>query len=104
MNAGTGSGQTLGSLSTTITSNLGGVGSLVVYLFGLVGLILTGMGLYGFYAAHSSPGGQHTHGKAAVMTLIGLILVGGIGYVISTGSATLGNTATQSNITTLTNP
>ena len=103
MNTGT-TGQTLGALSTTITSNLGGVGSLVVYLFGLVGIILTGMGLYGFYAAHSSPGGQHTHGKAAVMTLIGLILVGGIGYVISTGAATLGNTGASSNITTLTNP
>ena len=103
MNTGT-TGQTLGALSTTITSNMGGVGSLVVYLFGLVGLILTGMGLYGFYAAHSSPGGQHTHGKAAVMTIVGLILVGGIGYVISTGSATLGNTGASSNISTLTNP
>ena len=103
MNTGT-TGQTLGALSTTITSNLGGVGSLVVYLFGLVGIILTGMGLYGFYAAHSSPGGQHTHGKAAVMTIVGLILVGGIGYVISTGSATLGNTGASSNISTLTNP
>ena len=103
MNTGT-TGQTLGALSTTITSNLGGVGSLVVYLFGLVGIVLTGMGLYGFYAAHSSPGGQHTHGKAAVMTIVGLILVGGIGYVISTGSATLGNTGASSNITTLTNP
>jgi hypothetical protein len=84
-------GQTAGSMATGIITGTQGIGALIMYVFALVGVILTGMGIHGFYA-HSKdgqgrPGGIRT---AATQTIVGIILAGGLLYMINSGSTTMG--------------
>ena len=86
-------GQNFGAMSQGVISNMAGVGTLIMYVFALVGVIMTGMGIHGFYA-HSKdqgrPGGIKT---AATQTIIGIILATGLTYMINSGSSTMGNSA-----------
>lgn len=97
-------GQTLGNIATGVQSNLTGIGSLVMYAFALVGVVLAGMGIHGFYAAHKNPGGQHTIGKAAIQTIVGVILAGGLTYMINSGSMTFGNNSGTTQLQQVINP
>lgn len=97
-------GQTIGNMATGITSNLTGVGSLVMYVFALIGVVFAGMGIHGFYAAHKNPGGQHTIGKAAIQTIVGVILAGGLTYLINSGSMTFGNNSGTTQLQQVINP
>ena len=82
-------GQTAGSMATGIIGNTQGVGALIMYLFALVGVIMAGMGFHGFYKAQQShqPGEM---GKAATKLIVGIVLAGGLMYMINSGSTTMG--------------
>lgn len=82
-------GQTAGSMATGIISGTQGVGALIMYGFALVGVILAGNGIYSFYQAHSN-NQQGQFGKAAAKTIVGIILAGGLMYMINSGSMTMG--------------
>jgi peptidoglycan biosynthesis protein MviN/MurJ (putative lipid II flippase) len=96
-------GQTFGAMSNQVSGNLTGVGALIMYLFALVGVIMTGMGIHGFYA-HSKDGGRPGGIKtAAAQTIVGMILAGGLMYFINSGSTTLG-AGTSSTLQGIVNP
>lgn len=99
-----GAGQTFGSMANNITSNLTGVGSLILYVFALVGVVLAGMGIHDFYLIHDNRGGDKTFGKAATKTLVGAILAGGLIYIINSGSMTIGNGAGSTQLQQVINP
>jgi hypothetical protein len=83
-------GQNFGAMSNGVISNMAGVGTLVMYVFALVGVVMTGMGIHGFYS-HSKDGGRPGGIKiAATQTIVGMILAGGLMYFINSGSTTLG--------------
>ena len=95
-------GQTFGSMAQGITTGTQGIGALIMYVFALVGVILTGMGIHGFYA-HSKEQGRPGGIKiAATQTIVGIILAGGLMYMINSGSMTMGagtNSTLQSIVT-----
>lgn len=96
-------GQTFGSMAQGITTGTQGIGALIMYLFALVGVILAGMGIHGFYAHskdQSRPGGIKT---AAVQTIVGIILAGGLMYFINSGSMTMG-AGTSTTLQNVVNP
>ena len=96
-------GQTFGSMAQGITTGTQGIGALIMYLFALVGVIMTGMGIHGFYA-HSKDGGRPGGIKtAAAQTIVGMILAGGLMYFINSGSTTLG-AGTSSTLQGIVNP
>lgn len=99
-----GAGQTFGSMANNITSNLTGVGSLILYVFALVGVVLAGMGIHDFYLIHDNRGGDKTFGKAATKTLVGAILAGGLIYIINSGSMTIGNGSGSTQLQQVINP
>lgn len=99
MNTGGASG--FGSMAQSFTGNMAGVGNAVIYGFMLMGLILAGFGIHGFYSEHKS--GRGEYGKAAMSFVVGVILTGGLLYFINTGSNTMG-AGTNSQIQTLVNP
>ena len=82
-------GQTFGSMATGIMSGTQGIGALIMYLFAIVGVIMAGMGIHGFYKAQQShqPGEM---GKAATKLIVGIVLAGGLMYMINSGSTTMG--------------
>ncbi|MEC4682935.1 MAG: hypothetical protein VST70_04555 [Nitrospirota bacterium] len=82
-------GQTFGSMAQGITAGTQGIGALIMYVFALLGVILAGNGIYGFYQAHhnNQPG---QFGKAAAKTIVGIVLAGGLMYMINSGSMTMG--------------
>jgi hypothetical protein len=100
MNTG-GGASGFGQMAQTFTTNMTGVGSAVMYVFMLMGLVLTGVGVHGFYGEHKS--GRGEYGKPAAATAIGILLVAGLAYLINTGSNTLG-AGTNPNLQNLLNP
>ena len=76
-------------MSNGFIANTAGVGALVLYLFTLVGVVMAGMGIHGFYKAQQShqPGEM---GKAATKLIVGIVLAGGLMYMINSGSTTMG--------------
>jgi hypothetical protein len=86
-----------------VQGNMTGVGALILYVFVLVGVVMTGMGIHGFYA-HSKdqgrPGGIKT---AAAQTIVGIILAGGLMYMINSGSMTMG-AGTSTTLQNVVNP
>lgn len=96
-------GQSFGSMAQGVQGNMTGVGALILYVFVLVGVVMTGMGIHGFYA-HSKdqgrPGGIKT---AAVQTIVGIILAGGLMYMINSGSMTMG-AGTSTTLQNVVNP
>ena len=82
-------GQTFGSMATGIMSGTQGIGALIMYLFAIVGVIMAGMGIHGFYKAQQShqPGEM---GKAVTKLIVGIVLAGGLMYMINSGSTTMG--------------
>jgi peptidoglycan biosynthesis protein MviN/MurJ (putative lipid II flippase) len=84
-------------MATGIMSSTQGVGALIMYVFALVGVIMAGMGIHGFYAHHNG-NGRMSIGKAATMTIVGIVLAGGLLYVINSGSMTFGNSAGTSTL------
>lgn len=97
-------GQTFGSMAQGITTGTQGIGALIMYLFALVGVILAGSGIHGFYKASQGGGsGQHDYGKAAAKTIVGFILAGGLMYFINSGSMTMG-AGTSTTLQNVVNP
>jgi hypothetical protein len=92
-----GGGQTFGSMATGVMSSTQGIGALIMYVFALVGVVMAGMGIHDFYAIHNNRGNS-TVGKAATKTIVGIILAGGLIYVINSGSMTFGNSAGTSTL------
>jgi hypothetical protein len=90
-------GQTFGSMATGIMSSTQGIGALIMYVFALVGVIMAGMGIHDFYAIHNGQG-RTTVGKASTKTVVGIVLAGGLMYVINSGSMTFGNSAGTSTL------
>ena len=95
-------GQNYGSMANGFIANTAGVGALVLYLFTLVGVVMAGMGIYGFYKAQQShqPGEM---GKAATKLVVGIILAGGLMYFINSGTTTMG-AGTSSTLQGIVNP
>ncbi|MHB1287352.1 MAG: hypothetical protein ACYCYP_12530 [Leptospirales bacterium] len=96
-------GQTFGSMSTGIISSSQGIGALIMYVFALVGVIMAGMGIHDFYAIHNNQG-RTTVGKAATKTIVGIVLAGGLMYVINSGSMTFGNSGASTQLQQVINP
>ncbi len=96
-------GQTFGAMAQGVQSYTQGIGALVLYLFALVGVILAGMGIYDFYSLHSG-NGRTTVGKAAGKTIVGIILAGGLTYMINSGSMTFGNSSGTTQLQQVINP
>ncbi|MGL3709489.1 hypothetical protein ACSYAY_01295 [Leptospirillum ferriphilum] len=96
-------GETFGNMATQISSNLTGVGSLILYVFALVGVVMAGMGIHGFYAHHNG-NGRMSLSRAATMTIVGIILAGGLTYLINSGSMTFGNNSGQTTLQNVVNP
>ena len=82
-------GQTFGSMATGIMSGTQGIGALIMYLFAIVGVIMAGMGIHGFYKAQQSHQAGEM-GKAATKLIVGIVLAGGLMYMINSGSTTMG--------------
>ncbi len=82
-------GETIGTMAQGITSGTQGVGALIMYVFALVGVVMAGMGIHDFYSIHNG-NGRTTVGKAATKTVVGIVLAGGLMYMINSGSMTIG--------------
>ena len=96
-------GQTAGSMAQGIMSNTQGVGALILYVFALIGVILAGNGIYGLYQAHHSNQPKEL-GKAVAKTIIGIVLAGGLTYMINSGSMTFGNSGASTQLQQVINP
>ena len=96
-------GQTFGSMAQGVQTSTQGIGALILYVFALVGVILAGNGIYGFYHAHGS-NDQKAIGKAAAKTIIGIVLAGGLTYMINSGSITFGNSGASTQLQQVINP
>ena len=96
-------GQTFGSMAQGIQNGTQGIGALILYMFALVGVILAGNGIYGFYQAHHN-NQRGDFGKAAAKTIVGIILAGGLMYFINSGSMTLGNGSGSTQLQQVINP
>ena len=95
-------GQTAGSMANGIITGTQGVGALIMYVFTLIGVILAGNGIYSFFQAHHN-NQQGQYGKAAAKTIVGVILAGGLMYMINSGSMTMG-AGTNSNLQSIVTP
>jgi len=96
-------GETFGAMANGIQSSTTGIGSLIMYVFALVGVILTGMGIHGFYAHSKNPNRDGGMRIAAVQTIVGIILAGGLLYMINSGSMTMG-AGTSTTLQSVVNP